>query len=44
VYWDRGGIWSKGYFVSTVGITEEIIRRYVAKQAQEDAGQAQLEF
>ena len=44
VYWDRGGICSKGYFVSTVGITEEIIRRYVAKQGQEDAGQAQLEF
>jgi putative transposase len=44
VYWDRGGIWSKGSFVSTVGITEEIIRRYVAKQGQEDAGQAQLEF
>jgi len=22
VYWDRGGIWSKGYVVSTVGITE----------------------
>jgi putative transposase len=43
-YWDRGGIWSKGYVVSTVGITEEIIRRYVAKQGQEDAGQAQLEF
>ena len=44
VYWDRGGIWSTGYVVSTVGITEEIIRRYVAKQGQEDAGQAQLEF
>jgi putative transposase len=44
VYWDRGGIWSKGYLVSTVGITEEIIRRYVARQGQEDAGQAQLEF
>jgi putative transposase len=44
VYWDRGGIWSKGYFVSTVGITEEIIRRYVARQGKEDAGQAQLEF
>ena len=44
VYWDRGKIWSKGYFVSTVGITEEIFRRYVAKQGQEDAGQAQLEF
>jgi REP-associated tyrosine transposase len=44
MYWDRGGIWSKGYFVSTVGITDEIIRRYVARQGKEDAGQAQLEF
>ena len=44
VYWDRGGIWSKGYFVSTGGITEEIMRRYVARQGKEDAGQAQLEF
>lgn len=44
VYWDRGGIWSTGYFVSTVGITEEIIRRYVVRQGKEDAGQAQLEF
>ena len=43
-YWDRGGIWSQGYFVSSVGITEEIIRRYVARQGKEDAGQAQLEF
>ena len=38
VYWDRGGIWSKGYFVPAVGITEEIIRRYVARQGKEDAG------
>ena len=44
VYWDRGGIWSTGYVVSTVGIIEEIIRRYVARQGKEDAGQAQREF
>ena len=44
VYWDREGIWSTGYFVSTVGINEAIIRRYVEMQGQEDAGQAQLEF
>ncbi len=43
VYWDRGGIWSAGYFVSTVEITEEIIMRYVARQGKEDAGQAQHE-
>ena len=44
VYWDREGIWSTGYFVSTVGVNEAIIRRYVEMQGQEDAGQAQLEF
>jgi putative transposase len=44
VYWDDKGIWSKGYFVSTVGINEEIIKKYVAMQEQEDAGRAQLEL
>lgn len=44
VYWDSGGIWSKGYFVSTVGVNEEIIRRYVRMQGEEDAGQAQLDL
>ena len=44
VYWDEDGIWTKGYFVSTVGANEVIIRRYVEMQGQEDAGQAELEF
>lgn len=44
VYWDKGGIWSVGYFVSTVGINEHIIRRYIAEQGKEDEGQAQLEL
>ena len=44
VYWDRKGIWSKGYFVSTVGINEQIIKNYVARQEKEDAGQAELEI
>ena len=42
VYWDHGGIWSRGYFVSTVGINEEIIRKYVEYQGKEDTGQAEL--
>lgn len=41
-YWGRGGIWSVGYFVSTVGLDEETIRRYVRYQEKEDLGQAQL--
>jgi putative transposase len=42
VYWDQGGIWSKGFFVATVGINEAIIRNYVAMQGKEDAGQTQF--
>ena len=44
VYWDNEGIWSKGFFVSTVGINEAVIRKYVQMQGKEDTGQAQLEF
>jgi len=32
VYWDDKGIWAKGYFVSTVGINEKIIKEYVRKK------------
>lgn len=44
VYWDGRGIWGKGYFVSTVGINEGVIKRYIEMQAKEDTGQAELEF
>ena len=42
VYWGTQSIWSAGYFASTVGINESIIRRYIQNQGQEDMGQAQL--
>ena len=44
VYWDNEGIWSTGFFVSTVGINEAVIRRYVQLQEKEDTGQAELEL
>lgn len=44
IYWDEDGIWSSGYFVSTVGINEEIIRKYIEYQGREDRGQAKLAF
>jgi putative transposase len=44
VYWGSDGIWSIGYFISTVGINEETIRRYIENQGQEDSGQAMLEL
>ena len=44
VYWNKGGIWSRGYFVSTVGVSESTIRNYIEMQGKEDSGQALLEF
>jgi len=44
VYVDRSGIWSVGYFVSTVGINEEIVKKYIEYQGKEDSGQAKLAF
>jgi len=40
----RGGTWSRGYCVSTVGMNEEMILRYVEHQEKEDKGQLMLEF
>jgi putative transposase len=41
-YWDNEGIWSRGFFVTTVGISEALIKKYVNMQEKEDTGQAQL--
>jgi putative transposase len=39
VYWGTRSIWSAGYFASTVGVNETLIRRYIQNQGKEDAGQ-----
>ncbi|MEJ2740493.1 MAG: IS200/IS605 family transposase [Dehalococcoidia bacterium] len=44
VYWGSDGVWSDGYFVSTVGINEEVIKAYIEKQGQKDTGQTQFEI
>jgi putative transposase len=41
-YFDQQTIWSIGYFVSTVGINEATIKKYIELQGQEDSGQAEL--
>ena len=41
-YYGRGGIWSVGYFVSTVGLDEETIKRYIRHQEKEDLGQSKI--
>ena len=43
-YWGADGIWSDGYFVSTVGVDEQTIKRYIERQGKEDTGQAKLEL
>ena len=43
VYWDNEGIWSRGFFVSTGGINETVIRKYVEMQDKEDTGQTKFE-
>ena len=42
VYWRGNGIWSDGYFVSTVGINETIIAKYIEDQGRKDAGQTKF--
>ena len=43
-YWKENIVWSPGYFVSTVGVDEERIIKYVKWQEQQDSGQAKLEL
>ena len=44
VFFGRGGIWSVGYFVSTIGLDEQTVQNYVKRQEREDLGRATLEF
>ena len=41
-YWGAV-LWSSGFFSSTVGLNEAVIRRYVEHQERMDKGQIQLE-
>ena len=44
VYWNENIIWSPGYFVSSVGVDEETIKKCVELQGRQDSGQFQLEL
>ena len=44
VYWKESIVWSPGYFVSTIGIDEKQIMRYVQWQGRQDSGQAKLDL
>jgi len=40
-YW-RSNIWARGYFVSTVGINKDVIKRYIQNQRDEEEREKQL--
>ena len=42
VYWKENVVWSPGYFVSTIGLNEDPIIKYVKWQESQDSGQAKL--
>ena len=42
VYWKENIVWSPGFFLSTVGVNETVIKNYVRWQGKQDSGQAQL--
>ena len=44
VYWKENVVWSPGYFVSTVGVDEARIIKYVRWQERQDSGQMKFEF
>ena len=44
VYWREPVIWSPGFFLSTVGVNEKIIKDYVRFQGKQDSGQTQLKL
>jgi len=44
LYDTTNSMWTVGYFVSTVGIDEGVVRRYVKYQQEQDSGQAELEL
>ena len=44
VYWGSDGVWSDGYFVSTVGINGDVIKAYIESQGEKVTGQTKFEI
>jgi putative transposase len=44
VYWGTDAVWSEGYFVSTVGLDEKRIQKYIEEQGKKDSGQTLFGF
>ncbi len=44
IYLEKDGIWSVGYFVSSIGIDEERIRKYIEHQGKQEKPQTAALF
>ena len=44
VYWKENVVWSPSYFVSTIGVEEKTILKYIRWQGDQDSGQAKLDL
>ncbi len=44
VYWKENIVWSTGYFVSSVGVDESVIKRYVEHQGEQDSDQLRMQL
>lgn len=42
IYWGTDAIWSEGYFVSTVGVDQHVIQKYIEEQGKKDSGQTKF--
>lgn len=42
-YFTGQHMWAGGYFVSTVGLDEEVIRKYIREQEKDDIRQDELQ-
>lgn len=43
-YYYHDGIWSDSYFVSTTGVDEMAVRKYIEDQGKKDCGQTKFVF
>ena len=44
LYWKENVVWSTGYFVTTIGVDEDKVMKYIRWQESQDSGQAKLEL
>ena len=44
VYWWTDSLWSNWYFVSTTGLSDEVVQKYIQHQGEEDRGQLKIDL